>query len=107
MAAGHLQFEIANINVFHTPTPYAFGTVRLNRDDVLPDGSGVAHNLSVKVRINTSADATVEALKQALLEKAVEQIRLALADLEGKSALELSSDAQKAFDQELEPFQEV
>jgi hypothetical protein len=107
MSAGHLQFEIANINVFHTPTPYAFGTVHLNRGDVLPDGSGVAHNLSVKVRINTSADATVADLKQALLDKAVEQLRLALADLDGKSALDLSSDAQRTFDQELAPFQGV
>lgn len=105
MAVGQLEFEIANINIVHTPTPYAFGTVHLNRDDVLPDGTEVAHNLSVKVRISTSADATIADLKQALLDKAVEQLRLALADLEDKSALELSVAAQRDFDQELAPLQ--
>lgn len=94
------NFEITDVNVVYATPPFAYATVQCDYEEVLSGGHEIEHNVSVKVRIDLPADATVEDLHQAFLDEAVRVLGLAAADLAGKNARELSAASHAIFDPE-------
>jgi len=91
-----MNFAIKDINGMPGVADGLFGSVVFSSDEEWPDG-GVSHHLTVKVRVKVSADATTRDMHEALYQKAVEQLGLALRETEGKTAQQLFSAGPGTF----------
>lgn len=81
-------FEIREITKFADADDMVCGTVAFHHQEPLGDGD-VGQVIEVEVRISARDDITLEQLHQALFEKAVSQLHLALSLSEGRTAKEL------------------
>lgn len=92
-------FEISNLHNDPTAPRLWWAEVRVNFEETL-DEFEVAHWVTMKVRVTAPETVTVQELREALFQKAVQQLRRASEVVEGKSAQELLRDAQTAYEVE-------
>lgn len=100
MTAGIAQFEINNLHNDPTSPRLWWAEVRINFDEVIDDIE-VTQWAAMKVRVTADETVTVQELRENLLQKARETIRLASQHVEGKSAQELLDAAHLRNSQEM------
>jgi hypothetical protein len=76
-----------------------YGNVVFRFEDMIDDIE-VAHIVTVRVRIKAGAEVPIGDMREALLQKAVEQLRHSLAIADGKSAQQLVSEAREKAESE-------
>ncbi|WP_457660123.1 hypothetical protein [Sinorhizobium medicae] len=102
MPLGIADYEISNFNNSpDSPTMWR-AEVKFSHDEMVDDYD-VAHWVMVKVRVTAPESVTVEELRETVHRKAVDQLRLALQRVEGKSARELLADAARKVDLDHQP----
>lgn len=103
MSLGGMKFFDFGEFGFLTHKTGVYGSVVFRAEDTI-DGLDVAHVVTVKVRVRTPHDQSIADMREALFQKAMEQLRHALSVAEGKSAqLLLSEAADKAEAEQWKP----
>ena len=94
-------FEIVDITKHYDDGDLASGKVRFHHQEPYSDGE-VAQVVEVDIRISIGDDATLAQVHDALLAKAVSQLRHALERCEGRSATELLQQSAADYNARIE-----
>jgi hypothetical protein len=96
-------FEIREITKFAASDGLTAGKVCFHHQEPFGEDD-VGQSVEVEVRISTRADITIEQLHEALFEKAVEELRLAVQLAEGQTAKSLLDKSLKDEEARLASF---
>lgn len=89
-----MDFAIENINEMSGIDGGLFGTVVFSHDEGWPEFE-VTHHVMVKIRVKVSSDASIRDMREVLYRKAVEQLSRTLEAVDGKTAQQLTSEAEE------------